>query len=211
MASEITLAGRKFQAWHLAALAGVVVLLWPRKARASAMPATTLDGVTDRAEWTQRLFTAVTNILPELSTNSKLLVIAHAALETGYPPYRRDSAAKCNNIFNITTGSKWLKDGKPFCIGGDTTYSQLGPDGKPLPITQKWRSYSSIEVALTDYWGFLGSRANLRAARDALIAGNPDDFARLLRAASYYDAPEDLYARGLRGGMAGARKYLPFV
>lgn len=212
MANEITIAGRRFPVWQVLSVLGIgALILWPRRAGASAMPSSTLVGVTDRGRWVTTLYNAITNVLPDLSPQSKALVVAHAALETGYPPYRKDSAANCNNIFNITTGGKWLADGKPFCLGGDVTYSELGPDGKPKPITQKWRSYPSLEIGLLDYWQFLGSRSNLKAARDALVQADAAEFARLLRLASYYDAPLDHYIAGLRGGINTAKKYLPFL
>jgi hypothetical protein len=212
MANEITFAGRKFQWWHILTVLGVgAIFFWPRRAFAAAIPSTTLVGITDRQQWANALYTALTNVFPDLTPRTKALIIAHAALETAYPPYRRDSAANCNNIFNITTGSQWLKDNKPFCVGGDTTYSELTPDGKPKAITQKWRSYPSLEAALLDYWEFLGSRASLKAARDALVRADAPEFARLLREARYYDAPLDQYIAGLKGGVNTAKKYLPFI
>lgn len=212
MADEITIAGRKFQWWHILTVLSVGALVfWPRRASASQMPSTTLVGITSRQQWANALYTAVSNVLPQLSPQAKALVLAHAALETAYPPYRKDSAANCNNIFNITTGSKWLKDNKPFCVGGDVTFTELTPEGKPKPITQKWRSYPSLEAALQDYWQFLGGRATYKAARDALERGDAAEFARLLREGHYYDAPLANYIGGLKANVAAVKKYLPFI
>jgi len=212
MGNEITFAGRKFKLWQVLSAIGIgAIIFWPRRAGAAAMPSTSLVGVTDRQAWANALYTATTNALPFLSPRSKALILAHAALETGYGPYRKDSAARCNNIFNVTTGSQWLKDGKPFCTGGDVTYSQLTAEGKPTPITQKWRSYPSVEAALLDYWAFLGSTSGYRAAREALERADAAEFARLLREAHYYDAPLAQYVAGLQGGINTAKKYLPGI
>lgn len=171
-----------------------------------------MQGVATRAEWAERLYFAILNAkLPPLSDASKRMILAHAALETGYPPYRKDSAANCNNIFNITTGTQWLKDGKPFCTGGDVTYSNPLPDGRPRPITQKWRAYLNLEEALENYWYFLGSRPSLLRAREALLAGDPAAFAARLREAGYYDAPLDRYVAGVSSGMRYVQKLLPIL
>lgn len=213
MEREITLAGRKFKLWHLLAAGGVFALFVFRKPVASAAGAvvTTLKDTRDRATWVGGFYSTLSSVFPNLSVQSKLLIIAHAILEVGFPPYRSGSAANCNNLFNITTGKAWLDAGKPYCTGGDVTYTDPLPDGRPRPITQKWRSYPTLAEGLIDYWNFLGSRSNLRVARDALIAGDAVQFASLLREARYYDAPLDHYIKGLQGGMNTAKKYLPFV
>lgn len=211
MNGEITLGRLRVKGWQLGlGAAAVAWLVFSKRAEASyGVVGTQIANATSRQDWAERLYFAMLNALPPLSDASKRIVIAHAALETGYPPYRKDSAARCNNIFNITTGSKWLTDGKPYCLGGDTTYADPLPDGSPRPITQKWRSYMNLEEALTDYWNFLGSRASLRAARDALIAGDPVAFSTRLREARYYDAPLDHYIAGITGAMRTAKTLLP--
>lgn len=213
MEREITLAGRKFKLWHLLAAGGVFALFVFRKPVASAAGAvvTTLKDVRDRATWVRGFYSTLSSVFPNLSVQSKLLIIAHAILEVGFPPYKSGSAALCNNVFNITTGSRWLAAGKPYCTGGDVTYSDPLPDGRPRPITQKWRSYPTLAEGLIDYWNFLGSRPGLKSARDALEAGDIVEFATRLRADRYYDAPLDKYVAGLRGGMNTAKKYLPFA
>lgn len=213
MNREITLAGRRFKLWHLLAAGGVFALFALRKpaARAAGTVVASLKDARDRATWVRGFYSTLSEVFPTLSVQSKLIIIAHAILEVGFPPYKSGSAALCNNVFNITTGSKWLKDGKPYCTGGDVTYTDPLPDGRPRPITQKWRSYPTLAEGLIDYWNFLGSRANLRVARDALIAGDPVQFASLLREARYYDAPLDKYVAGLKGGINTAKKYLPFA
>jgi hypothetical protein len=208
MAAEFTLLGRKFRVWELAAVGAVAYLLWPKKAAANVMPTTTLVGVTDRKEWARRLFDAIGRVLPHLSPSARAMIVGHAALETGYPPYRQDSAANCNNIFNITTGSGWDKAGKAYCEGGDVTYSNPLPDGSPRPITQRWRSYPSLEDAVSDYWQMLGRKATYKAARDALEQNDYVTFATKLREGGYYDAPLAGYVSGIRGTTSYAKKLL---
>lgn len=213
MTREITLAGRRFKLWHLLAAGGVLALFIFRKpvTAAAGSVVSTLKNVRDRAAWVRGLYSTLTQVFPSLSPQAKALVIAHAILEVGFPPYTSGSAANCNNLFNITAGKAWLDAGKPYCVGGDVTYTELLPDGRPKPITQQWRSYNTLAEGLLDYWSFLGSRSNLRVARDALVGGDPIRFATLLREARYYDAPLDVYIKGLQGGINTARKHLPFL
>lgn len=211
--NEITLGGFRIKSWQLGL--GAAALAWfvfGKKAEAAGVVGITMKGVQTREDWAERLYLAIVNAnLPDLSDASKRMILAHAALETGYPPYRSGSAANCNNLFNITTGTQWLKDGKPFCTGGDVTYSNPLPDGSPRPITQKWRAYMNLEEALEDYWKFLGSRASLLRARDALVAGDPAAFAARLREAGYYDAPLSGYIAGVTSGMRYVQKLLPIL
>jgi flagellum-specific peptidoglycan hydrolase FlgJ len=212
MAREITLAGRRFNVWVLLGLGlGAIFILRKPATQAAGAIVSTIKDAKDRATWVASLYNAISQTLPALGVQSKLIIIAHAILEVGFPPYKAGSAANCNNLFNITTGAAWVNAGKPYCTGGDVTYSNPLPDGSPRPITQKWRSYPTLGEGLLDYWNFLGSRAGLLAARNALEAGDPVQFASLLRDAHYYDAPLATYVAGLKGGINTAKKYLPFL
>lgn len=198
MTPGLTLYGRRIPWWQLA-LAGAGLYLLFRGGKAIA---TTLVGIRDRAKWSLGLYDAVGRVLPQLGPTSKAIIVAHGAFESGYGV---GAGAKCNNIWNITTGKAWMDAGKPWCPGPDTEYL---PDGTVVNIQQKWRSYPSTEAAVKDYWDFLGSRASLRAARDDLEAGDLSGFVYKLYSAKYFTLPADQYLSRMTGVLNKVQGYL---
>lgn len=190
--------GRRIPWWQLALGGAGLYLLF----RTSKVVVSTLVGIKDRAKWSQGLYAAVGRVLPSLSATSKAIIVAHGAFESGYG---KGAGAKCNNIWNITTGKAWMDAGKPWCPGPDTEYR---PDGTVVSITQQWRSYPSTEAAVQDYWNFLGSRASLRAARDELEAGNLSGFIYKLYDAKYFTLPAADYLSRMQGVLGTVKNYL---
>lgn len=129
------------------------------------------------------LFGVVSRQLPNLSVAGRVLMVAQAAHESGWGQLGQ-SRTQSNNLWNITAGSSWTG---PVVAGTDTDKGQ--------PIAQRWRVYSSLEAAVTDYWQFLGT---LYPAARAELEGdaNPVAFAEALThctgcrggVGSYYDA-----------------------
>ena len=109
---------------------------------------------------------------------SRLMVIAQSGVETGMGSYGK--AASVNNFFNITAGHFWTG---PTLDGPDT-------DGAGNPIIQKWRAYPSISEGVKDYVAFL-SMPRYVHSKAALMAGDVEGFARMLRGEGYYTFPVD--------------------
>lgn len=131
--------------------------------------------------WGAALLDSVERKLPMLSYQAALLVVAHAAHESGF--------GRCNawkrgfNAWNLTAGPAWT-GAKWTEVNGDT-------DGKGNPITQTWRAYGSMDDAVADYWLFLGPTANRGRyvrARDALSHVDVNAFVRELHNAGFFTA-----------------------
>lgn len=142
------------------------------------------------ADFVSNVYAAIDRVAPSsFSLKSKLMVLAHAAYESGWG---KSTAAKDgNNLFNITAGSApsnaWW-DGS-VVLGGDTEYDSAG---NVRNITQKFRSYYSIDNSIGDYLQFLqGSRYS--AAYGALVAGDPVSFVQDLRNGGYFTLPVAQY------------------
>lgn len=120
----------------------------------------------------QRLLQIVSQVLPGLSLRARLLVVAHAAYESGWGSVgqHRDLT---NNIFDLTAGSQWTG---PVVMG--TT-----PDGGVL---QRWRSYADLESAMADYLIFLGYYDSAAAA-ELYGQADPGTFAVDLGSSNFYD------------------------
>jgi hypothetical protein len=183
-----------------------------------------LLGVKDKALWAARLFAVIGTELPQLSIRAKVLIVAHAAFESGWG---QDGAAKrgTNNIFNITAGGEWLKAKKPVLVvaNADLSYdakecARVGrpmsaqPNGKlACKIDQTWRKYPTVNAAIQDYWDFLGPNQNggrYLPARNALVAGDVTGFAQAAKAAGYFTLPVDEYSAQLAGMLASVAKRL---
>lgn len=204
----------------------LVLLFWKRKAimTASTEVVETLLGVKDAAVWAQKLYGVIGTELPQLSTQSKALIIAHAAYESGWG--QKAAAAKgTNNIFNITAGSSWRGDTYVH-IGGDLSFNQaecarlkrimeLQPNGKmACRIDQVWRKYPTVNAAVRDYWDFLGPRQNQGRyvpARQALEAGDIPTFGQRLFAAGYFTLPAADYIASMTKVVSTVGKFLNMV
>lgn len=168
-----------------AALAVAVVLAAPALGAAG-------DAVTARVRWLRDLWAALGTELPQLSTEARVLALAHATMESGWGVTRQ--AREAYNVWNLTAGSAWRG---PTMAGGDTEYDA---QGNVRPITQAWRVYGSMGAAVRDYWAFLGPTANRGryvAARAALERGDAVAFAQELYRAGYYTLPPARYAEQL--------------
>lgn len=154
--------------------------------------------------WVEKVRAQVDASLPFLSPNARALVVAHAAMESGYG---RATASGVFNLFNLTRGAN---DPRPSFVEQNADWEYLQLSGAPPPsvdgspwqqapgggwrrrIPQRWRAYSSIDEGLRDYWEFLGG-ARYRPARDALSRADLGAFVALLASAGYYTLPETEY------------------
>lgn len=144
-------------------------------------------------QFVQLIDGAVRAELPQLVPASRLLVVAHACLESGWGHAR--AFLRGYNAFNLTAGPAW-RGAEWTDVDGDTD----GPTGKK--ITQVWRAYSSINDAVRDYWSFLGLDQNggrYTKARAQLESAEPNvgEFAALLWKAGYFTANPLTYAQDL--------------
>lgn len=182
---------------------------------------TDLQGVVDKYVIAKKLKAAIDSELPNLSEDSKLIMLAQAISENGWNVGR--AAVNANNFWNITAGPAW--SGAVWLdVNGDKSYTveTCQNQGRPMSysdskgkayckIDQKWRKYPTINAAVVDYWDFLGpnqNRGRYVTARKALEAGNVDLFVSELRKAGYYDAPLDDYRKLVFGVFNSLGKYL---
>lgn len=119
------------------------------------------------------------------------IVAAQAAHETGYGKSAAWVAGW--NFGNLTAGSSW--DGATVG-GGDR-------DANGNPITQTFRAYPSLAAAVSDFFDLL-SWTHYRAARDALMSGDPNAYATELHAAGYYTASISSYRAGIAAALPAA-------
>jgi flagellum-specific peptidoglycan hydrolase FlgJ len=143
-----------------------------------------------KAAWLLTMEAAVEKELPQLKPSARALLLAHAALESGWGGAR--AWRRGFNFGNITAGKAW-QGAKWTDVGGDV-------DGKGNPITQVWRAYSTVEDAIADYWDFLGpnqNRGRYVKARACLEQGDAINFALELHKAGYYELAAPEYARRL--------------
>ena len=128
----------------------------------------------DKREFVCSLIDAFPAFSP-LSAESRLFVIAQAALESGWGNTPQSAV---HNVLNVTAGSQehgrahsWPEP-RPVLIGADTE-----PDGHGgwVTIHQYWRAYDSIESAIADYMRLL-EWPRYQPARDALLAGRGEAF-----------------------------------
>lgn len=154
--------------------------------------------VTSRADFVAQLRKAMVVELPEIGRNTRQLIVAHGAFESGWgdgPAFRKGW-----NFANITAGRSWQGD-KWEQPNADDEYAS---DGTKKRIAQVWRVYGSLNEALRDYWSFLGG-ARYLPARQVLANSSgldSDAFAAALRAGGYFTAPLAKYQDGLRATLA---------
>ena len=136
-----------------------------------------------RQGFVDAVLSAVQNVAADTPIAGQQLITAHAAYESGWGStagYR-----KGNNLFNITAGSRWSG---PVVEGGDTEYDAAG---NVKNITQRFRSYASLEASISDYLTFI-QEGRFGASYDLLSAGDPT-FVYPLRQGGYYTLPADQY------------------
>ena len=153
---------------------------------AAALMLTSLGAGKDKAKFATSLFELLTRQFPTLSVKARVLIIAHAAYESGWG-LLSNARAQSNNIFNITAGPAW----------SGLTAQGTDTDGAGKSIAQRWRVYPSLDAAVKDYWLFLGGSRYLSARTELVNQADPTQFATLLRAGGYFTAPLSSYASTL--------------
>jgi len=123
------------------------------------------------------------------------LILAQAALETGWGRYRIAAAdgGDSHNLFGIKAGAAWRGDTTDV-----TTHEYIR--GRRTRVTETFRVYDSAEAAFTDYAQLI--RGNPRYAA-VLGAASPEQAARALQAGGY--ATDPAYADKLIAVMQRSR------
>lgn len=109
------------------------------------------------------------------------LILAQAALETGWGRYQIQTADGSNshNLFGIKAGRRW--DGQTTEI---PTHEYVS--GKRVRISDRFRVYPSYEAAFTDYARLIGNSERYAPVTEA---ETPQQAARLLQAGGYATDP----------------------
>jgi flagellum-specific peptidoglycan hydrolase FlgJ len=148
-------------------------------------------------EFVKGLRETLGGVAPHLSPAAQQLVIAHAALESGWG---KSTPAKLGyNLFNVT---RTKSDTRPVIESGDL---ECDAAGACRPITQRFAKYESVGEALADYFRLL-SGTRYRAALGRLEAGDAAGFVAELRAGGYFTLPLAEYQSRFAGVLAGVRK-----
>jgi len=122
------------------------------------------------------------------STPTKILVITHAAYESGFG---RSTAWTVNNPFNLTALSG------PFLPGKD---EQCTPDNVCTPIDQKWASFPNLESGVKGYLKFI-QNPRYTDAYTRLLSGDLTFLDSLYRG-GYFTQPLDIYKRNFQSTMS---------
>lgn len=160
----------------LAVVLGLV--LWNRRDR---------NVIRTKTEFVQKLWAALAG--HSLSTASKRLLVAQAALESGWG--KGTGAKKGFNYWNVTAGS-W--DG-PTVYGWDKECYVWGYVCRPK--LQRFRKYKDDAEAVRDFLRFMQARRYDKSWA-ALQRGNASGYAEALRDDGYYTASVSHYEDGLR-------------
>lgn len=182
--------------WHL--LLGGGLLLLARSALAGPAARTGERPATGdaRLDFVAQMWAVVSRVWPGASMATKQLIVSHGAYESGWGAgvaYRLG-----NNPANITKGSSNV----PSIEGPDQDCSS----GVCVPITQKFRAYTSLDDGITDYLSFLQS-ARYLPAYHLLLAGDVG-FAAALGNAGYYTQNIDTYVKNFKAVLAGVQSRL---
>lgn len=136
-------------------------------------------------------------VAPQLSTAARQIVVAHAALESGWGEGR--PARLGYNFFNVTRPAS---DPRPIIESGDL---ECDASGACRPITQRFAKYGSATEALVEYFKLLrGSRYSAALAR--LEIGDSIGFVAKLREGGYFTLPVSEYQERFAGVLGGVRK-----
>lgn len=156
-----------------------------------------------RKEHVQRLWMALSQNTT-LGTYPKLILIAQAILETGWMG-TGTAARYARNFWNVSAGSQWKG---PVIGGGDTECDAMGQNC--VPITQKWRKYSSDGEAVRDFISFITMQNGGRymSAYERLVASDAVGFVRELRAKGYFTASLEMYTKAVTGVINSVKGYL---
>lgn len=153
-----------------------------------------------------------------LSGKTRALIIAHAALESGWG--LSPQAARVFNYWNIAAGSSWKGS---VMQGGDLEFTKVKDPVTGVvntvskKITQNWRAYKTEAEAFHDYFNRVLTYGRYLPARAALMDGDPESFVRLLgpdRAnerppvGGYYTLPTNDYLRLYNEKLAEVMQYV---
>jgi hypothetical protein len=121
-----------------------------------------------REDFVRAVMSAVARAFPAARNETRALLAAWGALESGWGQTRQ--AQRAFNYWNVSKGS-WTG---PTMGGNDTEYA--AGDTAPKPITQQWRIYASLDAAILDLLTLLGKSRfpNYREAFALLKAGDKD-------------------------------------
>jgi hypothetical protein len=121
------------------------------------------------------------------------VIYAQWMVETG------GAACWCWNIGNVKVTQGQVDAGVPWfdlpgtweIIGGKKVTLQPGDPGR------RFRAFGSLDEAMGEHLAFLRNK-RYRSSWPAVESGDPDAFARALKAQGYYTAHVDVYARAMR-------------
>lgn len=166
----------------------------PLQSPATAPPPATAAGADDAEGFMARLRAPAESASRATGVPAEL-ILAQAALETGWGRYRITTAdgGDSHNLFGIKAGAGWRGETTEV-----TTHEYV--NGRRTRVSEAFRVYESAEAAFTDYAQLI--RDNPRYAA-VLGAGNPEQAARALQAGGY--ATDPAYADKLIAVMQRSR------
>lgn len=151
---------------------------------------------TSPAAFIAELRSVLNAIAPYLTPGAQQILIAHAALESGWGTGR--PARLGYNIFNVTRPKG---DAGPVIESGD---HECDADGNCRPITQRFAKYGSYYEAIAEYFRLL-STGRYSTALARLEAGDSVGFVAKLREGGYYTLPVADYQARFAGVLSSVR------
>lgn len=147
---------------------------------------------TSKEDFVRRLWNALGST--SLSAESKKLLIAQAALESGWG--KASAARKGFGYWNVTAGTTWSG---PTVWAWDNECYIWGYVCRPK--LQRFRKYENDAEAVMDFLRFLGTVRYQRSLA-ALKAGRLSEYADALRDEGFYTASLNHYTTGMKGAMS---------
>lgn len=148
-----------------------------------------MDNGGDKAAWAAQFWRALGQAQPQLSSESKLIALAQAALESGWGTAW--AATHCFNAFNLTT--------VPGASNGTLQTNaddEYDANGNSKRIDQWWMVCTSWADNVNQWWAWQSRRAP--AAQTALQNGDVYGFISALRVGGYFTLPLDKYLAGMQ-------------
>lgn len=141
------------------------------------------------AGWSKTMRDAIKRALPNESDETREIVLAHAAYESGRGA---SFASRYNNPFNLT---RTRTDDRAHIYQGNADW-EYKSDGSRVRIGQKWRVYATLEEGIADYWAFIGN-SRYGDARELLEDADQEGFVRALSRGGYFTLPVAQYIAGM--------------
>lgn len=136
----------------------------------------------------------------EPKPESILVLLAQWSLETG------DGLGM--HAFNIGNIKSREGDGHDYCYFACFEFNNgLKTWYRPDDPTTRFRAFETLDSGAIDYLQTLSHR--FASAWPAVLAGDPEGFARALKLARYYTADEHAYALGLRARVERFKRLVP--